>query len=328
MSGNQDAKFRYAASQVVNTLSDGNIRFEYLSIKNLRESDWTVVDFVDWLLGSHIHFILTHVHQGLESFGWGVEEIYNELQRLRWHPGFPEGDELSCPVFTQDKMKYIRALAGMTMPTFAINISCTIDDADVQEELDGIMRNSQIKYWILKAPFTTNSQHFKSYVENSSDAFSAMNRVTRDLYHNSMPTCYEIPYMMLQERVKDNAEVKMIFLNFEFNHFASTRGRNFVTRLPGYSEEDLIAFGYSVLEKLKSNNLGQVYILDGLVRIDIFKANSGELVLNEVESLEAGYQTSDAVSCARVDDFLHTYWETKIYDSINRLLNPDFVDLA
>lgn len=285
------------------------------------------MQFVDWLLGGHIHFILTHVHQGMETFGWGVENIYDELQRLRWHPGFPSGNELRCPVFTQDKMKYIRALAGMTMPTFDINISRTIDDIRVQEEIDGIMGNSDCKAWILKAPFTTNSQHFKTFVSTPFEALSAMNRVTRDLT-SQRPTCYDIPYMMLQERVIDNTEVKMVYLNLEFSHFASSPSRNQATRLRGFNDDDLVSFGHTVLERLVSNSLDQVYILDGLVRIDIFKDNNGELVLNEVESLEAGYQTCDASSCARVDDFLHIYWERKIYDSINDLLQPSFLDLA
>ena len=121
----------------------------------------------------------------------------------------------------------------------------------------------------------------------------------------------------------DNSEVKMVYLNFEFNHFASSQSRKLVSRLPGYSDEDLIAFGHSVLERLRTNNLEQCYILDGLVRIDIFKSNSGELVLNEVESLEAGYQTLHAASCAKVDTFLQMYWQTKLYDSVNDLLNSD-----
>ena len=135
------------------------------------------MDFVDWLIGGHIHFIITHVHQGMESFGWGVEELYDELQRLQWHPGFPKGKELRCPVFTQNKMKYIKALAGMTMPTFDINISHAINDDGVKAKIEEVMSKScNATAWILKAPYTTNSQNYKNYVNNALEACSAMNR--------------------------------------------------------------------------------------------------------------------------------------------------------
>lgn len=326
MSGNQDTEFRAACSQVVRVLGASNVIFEFKTIVELRESTVTLVQFVDWLLSGHIHFIITHVHQGLESFGWDVEDIYTELQRLQWHPGFPTGNQLSCPVFTQNKMQYIKALQGMTMRTFDIPISDIIDDPGVEAQIDHILKeNSDCTEWIMKAPFTTNSQHFKWFISNSQfEAMSAMNRVTKDLNSNH-PTCYAIPYMMLQEKAFNNTEPKIVYLNKQFSHFAGGRGRGsaVVKSLPGYTSDDLIKFGHDVIDRLSNNSLGHNYILDGLVRIDMFKSNDGKLVLNEVESLEAGYKTNDENACARVATFIQIYWETKIFNSIHTLCNAE-----
>lgn len=92
-----------------------------MTIKELREdASMTLKAFVDWLLDSHIHFLLCYVHQGLESFGWDVTDIIEELQRLKYHEGFPNGEQLSCPIFTQDKMRYLQLIPHHTLKSYAI----------------------------------------------------------------------------------------------------------------------------------------------------------------------------------------------------------------
>ena len=58
-----------------------------------------------------------------------------------------------------------------------------------------------------------------------------------------------------------------------------------------------------------------VYMLDGLLRIDVFKTKDNRLVVNELESLEAEY-FGDDVEEARFNEFLKSYWEKKIYDCL------------
>jgi hypothetical protein len=62
---------------------------EYQHVQNMRLLRWTPNDLIDWLLASDIHFILTHPHQGVPR--WDVSELHGALQRLRNHPGFPNG---------------------------------------------------------------------------------------------------------------------------------------------------------------------------------------------------------------------------------------------
>jgi hypothetical protein len=84
------------------------------------------------------------------------------------------------------------------------------------------------------------------------------------------PTCYEVPYLMLQVRVEKNKECKLCFLNKKFSHFTSLLGTT--QSYPGFSQDQLILFAYKALQSISHLN---TFILDGLVRVDIFKSNSG-----------------------------------------------------
>ena len=121
--GSQENRFRNAMANSLKCLGPNQVNFELLNLKELRESCYTLSGFVDWLLESHIHFVITHPHQGTESFGWSICDFYKELQRLKYHVGFPHKDELCCPIFTQDKWQYLQALpSSAIMATYKIPI--------------------------------------------------------------------------------------------------------------------------------------------------------------------------------------------------------------
>ena len=83
---------------------------EYCYIKTIRENNWTIHDLLTWLLDSNIHFILTHVHQGIPY--WNCSEVVDALRSysvnsLRNHVGYPSGNEVDCSIWLQDKRRYI-----------------------------------------------------------------------------------------------------------------------------------------------------------------------------------------------------------------------------
>lgn len=128
-----------AIELVRSKLPDCVIEVEYLSVPELRKiKNWDhPAKLVDWLLRSHLHFITAHVHQGTESFGWPIESIYSELQRLRYHPGFPNMASLECPMFTQNKILYLKALPdSMILPSFKIRISEDMDMEATRQYVD------------------------------------------------------------------------------------------------------------------------------------------------------------------------------------------------
>ncbi|KAJ1380871.1 hypothetical protein B484DRAFT_411895 [Ochromonadaceae sp. CCMP2298] len=83
-----------------------------------------------------------------------------QLQRLFDHPGFPTGSNLSCPVFTQDKFRYIAACADICNPTMKIEIA---ENGRYENIYDDVMvftgKYTEGCGWVLKTPFTTNSYY-------------------------------------------------------------------------------------------------------------------------------------------------------------------------
>jgi len=101
---------------------------EYISVTFINESDWTPKDLVDWLLDSHVHVILSHIHQGIAAYlQWDIEDLKTQLQRLKYHLGFPNLNKLNCPVFLQDKYEYLNKLP-MHKVNNTLQIFLTHDD--------------------------------------------------------------------------------------------------------------------------------------------------------------------------------------------------------
>jgi len=106
----------------------GNVRIkvEYISNVDVTNNKWLPSQLIDHLLESDLHFILTHVHQGLTSknIGWIIPSLLKHMKRLKFHPGFPSNEQLFCPVFTQDKIRYIRYLGEhFSIPTYEIRMT-------------------------------------------------------------------------------------------------------------------------------------------------------------------------------------------------------------
>lgn len=125
----QIGPFKKALAKVKQAMGSDQIAFEVITAKDLRESSFSIDDLVNWLLGGHIHFIICHVHQGVANSDWSVVELYSKLNSLRTHEGFPNGNQLNCPVYTQDKRGYLDILQNVTLPSYFISVPTTKDDA-------------------------------------------------------------------------------------------------------------------------------------------------------------------------------------------------------
>ena len=123
----QSGPFIHAVSEVRKRLLQGTdiLRVESLNTQELCARKWQPNQFVDWLMSSHIHFILGHVHQSLlnHNLVWDMEYALSQYTRLKYHVGFPSGDQLQCPVFTQDKIKYVECLGDLAIKTLKIPLT-------------------------------------------------------------------------------------------------------------------------------------------------------------------------------------------------------------
>jgi hypothetical protein len=126
--GIQAQPFNSAMSMLAADRED--LLIEYCDVNKAKQTFLSPRELVNWLIGGHIHFILSHVHQGISQLNWSNRSLYDELLRLAIHPGFPNGKYLKCPIFTQDKFNYIQAIPTLCNPTICISLT---DEANVTE---------------------------------------------------------------------------------------------------------------------------------------------------------------------------------------------------
>lgn len=77
---------------------------------------------------------------------------------------------------------------------------------------------------------------------------------------------------------------------------------------------NLFNFVHCAIKTLKERCPG--LITEGLLRVDVFQNSLGNLVVNEFESLDAAYYSSDMSGPFHVALYLQLYWQRIICNSI------------
>jgi len=130
--GNQLIPF-HQACDIIQTTS--TIRICTLDCSEVNDFKLTEDDIINWLLEGDIHFIISYIHQGIVNVN--MKKLYTSIMKLHDHPGFPVGDNLQCPVFTQDKYNYLSVLMtkGLCNPTFKVDFLPIMDYAALKQDL-------------------------------------------------------------------------------------------------------------------------------------------------------------------------------------------------
>jgi len=136
----QSGPFLYAVAEIQKKFPGTDLRVESMTTQELCARKLQPDQFVSWLMHSHVHLILGHVHQSLltHNLRWDMTYAMLQYNRLKYHVGFPSGDQLQCPVFTQDKIKYIDCLGDLAVKT--MTVSLTEDGKYDQRTLSDIQR--------------------------------------------------------------------------------------------------------------------------------------------------------------------------------------------
>lgn len=122
----QSAQFFIALDEVVGRYYHQDdaliIVVERIGTEEVRKKGWNVQQFISWLVSGDVYFILSHPGQGISvTLGWDLGSLGDDLVAgLRGHLGFPAGDSLRCPVFTQDKYNYLDACRTICLPSLRI----------------------------------------------------------------------------------------------------------------------------------------------------------------------------------------------------------------
>ena len=285
---------------VAATAAFPEIKFEYTGVKHIPTLKWAPRDLIDWLIMSDFHIILTHVHQHNEH--WHATEVVRELQRLRQHRGFPHGDTLNCPVFLQDKFAYLSSVPDITNPTLQIFLPTTDSPCVDKEQIELFCaENNHGNGWFLKPAFTTNGEGRTSCgsVQEIIHALDIANQKFKD----------RLPYMMLQSKMLNLKEYKIIVLNRKPQYIC-----------PQYqSHKHEIAFGKTKEGKQKLIEFARHAVMrlgescpfaltQFMIRVDVMLSNCGKLVVNEFESFEAMF-TGTAMQDIQVQRFLEAYFD-------------------
>jgi len=287
-----------------------------MNVDLVKAQQWRPRDLIDWLSDCDFYLIIAHIHQGLlDTLGWNVEELKECLEFLYYKNGFPSRDELFCPVFLQDKYSYISTMKDFCNPTLKIDLSLTSEDGidrakvmcdvDVhRERYSQIIRfmkdHSEGEGWVVKAPFTTNCDFIKFC--------QTYDQILRALRAAEARFGDQIPYVMVQPTMFNRREEKVVLVNGKAFHVASQSMNKKSPHCHKFAmtNEELFEFAEEAVKTFKTRDPS--FIMEGLVRVDIFCTRSGKLVVNEFESLEAAYfKTFDAE--VRVKVALSRYWE-------------------
>jgi len=321
------------------TTTSRTIIVEELSTKQLCAYKWQPRQFVDWLANAHAYFMLGHVHQSLRlhNLFWYMPEALSEYQRLTYHRGFPSGEQLRCPVFTQDKYAYIKVLGKLAIKTLTIPVTeggqytptCL---AEVHRfviiiivrfpilNIKMMTSYRVIRFmedneengcgWVIKAPFTTNCESVR-FAKSFDHMKTFMGSLSKKYFGN-------VPYLMIQPCMYNRFEAKIVVLNnqplYKAGIITGSQSKSNGGIRRAFSDMDgLLTFAGVALEKFRS--AAPYAITDGLFRVDIFQNLSGHMVVNEFESLEADYGCKPSGSVdfqSFTCTFLTNYWRKKI----------------
>jgi len=285
----------------------------------MRLLQWSPNDLVDWLATSDIHFILTHPHQGNPR--WNVAELHVALQRLRYHPGFPHGAELDCPVFLQHKYAYLLGVRQFVNPTIAVQfppLDQTVDahgavryessydyrDFDSVELRSFLGRHNEGEGWVVKHPFVTMREGLKWS--------RTQDNVLQCLAISTAKFGGRIPYTMIQPRLINRKEYKVVVLDGEASHIIPQCANGITCEGVAFTHSstmDVMRFAEIAVMCLSKRCIGSQ--TSGLIRVDVMETRDKNLIVNEFESLEAVFETplnAGAEVESHLKLFLLTYW--------------------
>ena len=240
--------------------------------------------------------------------------IFAQLSRLKTHVGFPSLGSVGCPVFQQDKFRYITALPhDRIIPTqkilLPLSSECEESFAEREELFHFLDLTSEGSGYVVKAPFCTNGEGV-SFCKSK-------DQVVHTIY--TMASKFDgrdFGYLMVQPCLKNKKEYKVVCLNgnpkYISKHSRSSKGRGF----EDVPTEDIMAFAQDIL--LYFNSHVEEAIVNMLCRVDVMLYKQ-RLVVNELESFEAQFSGPRGAE-AQVIPFLVDFWKHQLMLAANAVL--------
>ena len=131
---------------------------------------------------------------------------------LDYHLGFPMGESLSCPIFTQNKLNYLSAIRLKSLDKYTDHDKMLIFASESEilqwSNVDDIEYElNKITKWVLKFPFMTNCDNRFWCKDNS----TLMKRILQS--YDADDIGKSVPYGLIQPWSTNGKEYKVIVLD-------------------------------------------------------------------------------------------------------------------
>ena len=173
-----------------------------------------------------------------------------------------------------------------------------------------------------KLPFTTNAKH-NSTVKYAVGYAGILDMLKQ--FQKNVNIGGYITYAMIQPRIPDNAEAKIICFNGKARfRNKNKKGDNGRSPFRGVKDKDLFDFAEHVIAVLR--RVCPELIADQVLRIDIFgfRGRPGVFIVNEIEGYEA-QRTATGVKAglqiAELQADVENYWYTILCELIEYHIN-------
>lgn len=329
---NQCSNFQnveFDAAWIESEFFQAGATLEKLSHVDVKDNKWQYSDIISWLKQSDVHIIMCHMHQGVKHFLWDCLGLYIDILDLENHLGFPMAENLVCPIFTQNKLNYLSALQAYDKTNFTLSIELESikkyskrqrklvfpteskifkwnDVSEIIDELRNTCKEADTCEWVLKFPFKTNGfgMHY------CKDIKDLTKQILNCLHQDNDQGGLLVPYGMIQPRLKNGREYKIILLNGQaVYHFTKDSGSNSTSFVGKQEMSKLYRFAEGCLQILKEKRPGT--IADGLVRVDVMQRNDKAFIVNEFEGFEAFFKGTDKNELL-VKECIRKFWAQKL----------------
>jgi len=319
-----EVAFAESIASQVGRSSKCELSIEYLTTADIKIREWDFSQLCTWLLSAQFYFILNHPHQGVKF--WDCRSIAPELARLEYTvESYPTGDNLKCPIFVQDKYEYIKACRELCIPTFRVRFP--VGDVEIGPH-SKIIRLSRVEFeasitprkresltrfldffkenpgCVLKPPFCTNGEGV-AFIKAPT-----LEKVIHRLGGLYVTYGDRVFYYLVQMTLSNRKEYKVVLHNGVAKYVSKPKRDAGGTSFSTFPHTRLFAFAENALQTLHRKLPGTMR--EFLVRVDVMETMSGRFVVNEFESFEALYDTTDMSLQNDTDLFLKSFWFDKI----------------
>ena len=139
VSGHQVSAFCTTFAQVqLSFATRVSLRLNLITNKLVHERNMSEEEVFQQLHEADVYLILGHMHQGNPQ--WSAITVLDLLSVLQCSSkiGWPQRRHLTCPVFTQDKGRYIEKCRVVTIPTLKLNLeNFWISSTNMKKEMVG-----------------------------------------------------------------------------------------------------------------------------------------------------------------------------------------------